>query len=389
MEPVADWEGETLLECFMRNSIDDHKPRATTGFLECKKMGEVMVVQGDEYLDSIFKKLSVEGFSSAPVVKGRELIGHITLLDLVRHVNGLFFGTSQEDWIDWWDKQLGFQLTPASDIMPITENYGTNPFPTMSRDYTSFSALELMARNRCHQILQMDDQKQLCGILTQSMLISFLRQCKAKWSKEFRNLRVENFTGMDCPELMTINENELAINAFLKMDQSDILGLPIVDDLGVLKGCISVRDLKGCGTDGSKFSRLYQKVKTFKTMTRKENTKLAPATHYSKKAVPAGAVYVVPQDTIEDVVRKMDDGNMHRVFICDADSSARGAPRPIGVISQSDVLMQALNATIAESSQKPRGKTAGVRTAAVRQSPRKVSSGREGATTGRRSIPIQ
>lgn len=382
MEPCANWEGDTLLECFLRNSIADHKPRATTGTVQCTKMGSVMTIQSTEYLDSIFKKLAKEGFSSAPVCRGKELVGHLTLLDLVRHVNGLFFGVSEKDWVDWWEKQISFQLTPASHIVPIGDEV-QSPFPCMNKNFTSFSGLEMMARNRNHQILQLDDDKQLCGILTQSMLISFLRQSKVKWPEALTNLRVGDFAGMTRRrELITVSEKDLAINAFLKMDESDIHGLPIVNHRGVLTGCISVRDLKGCGTDGSKFARLYQNVKTFKAMVLQENDKLAPTTHYSRKNIPGDAVFVTPENTMADVIHKMDDGNLHRIFICSQESADDGEPIPHGVISQSDVLRQALDAMIDSAGElRP---MVGERTAAARQTTRKVSPGKARSPEGRR-----
>jgi CBS-domain-containing membrane protein len=397
MEPCAEWEGASLLEVFLQNSISDHKPRSLTGKVECKKAGNVMTVQTTEYIDSIFKKLSVEGFLSAPVLRGRELVGKITLLDLVRHVNGLFFAENRDEWIDWWEKQLSFQLTPASSIIRDPDEYIRSPFPALHESFTSFYALEMMARNRTHQILQLDDQGQLCGILTQSMLISFLRQNKSKWGAEFTNLEVADFKDMlPTKKLQTVSEDDLTINAFLKMDEMDVHGLPIVDRSGTLTGCISVRDLRGVGTDGSSFSRLYQTVKSFKLLTSAEHRTVAPITHYSRKHTPSHAVYVTPRETMADVIHKMDDGNLHRIFICSQDSSDRGKPVPTGVISQSDVLYQALVIMMGMASKLQISETRRMRVASAKPSQRKVSSGRmpeqapvrTRSTPGKRSIAI-
>lgn len=406
MEPIADWEGETLLDAFLQNKMSDHKPRALTGRVDCNKEGNVMTVQSSEYLDSIFKKLSTENFLSAPVCRGSELVGQITMLDLVRHVNSLFFGCSEDEWIDWWEKQLSFQLTPASQIVADRDEYLRNPFPTINENFTSFFVLELMARNRIHSVFSTDDTGQLNGILTQSMLVSFLRQNKAKWGEGLRNLRVADFKGMKPKrKLQTVRDDSLAINAFLKMDDMDVHGLPIVDRRGVLTGCISVRDLRGVGVDGSNFSRLYQTVSKFKTLVRQEHRSLAPSTHYSMKNTPATAIYVTPEDTMEDVIARMDDGNLHRIFVCSVESANRGTPIPTGVISQSDVLQQALDAlTEMAKLLKPEESPSGFRTrtrsgtkAPPRQSPRKVSQGQQRGITGstgstglarKRSVPI-
>lgn len=398
MEPCAIWKGDTLLDSFMQNAIKDHKPRQLTGKVACEKEGNVMTVQATEYLDSIFKKLSTENFLSAPVCEGSELVGQITLLDLVRHVNSLFFGCSEDDWIDWWDKQLEFQLTPANMIINDRNEWMRDPFPAIHDTFTSFFALEKMGRDRTHTIFSTDEKTdQLNGILTQSMLVSFLRQNKVKWSKGLRDLCVDDFRGMTPKrQLQTIREDSFAINAFLKMDDMDVHGLPVVDRNGVLTDCISVRDLRGVGENGSNFSRLYQTVKRFKTQVREEHKKVAPTTHYSNKKTPLSGIFVTPEDTFEDVISKMDDGNLHRIFICTTESAENGAPKPFGVISQSDILYQALlNLTECARTLKPEREGAfrtTVSTSSPRQSPRKVSPQSQARKSPRkplkRSVPV-
>lgn len=342
------WEGENLASLFLGNPVSEHKPRPLTGRTYARKEGTVMTVQEDEKLPSVFRKLTTEGFLSAPVCRGSELRGQVSLLDLVKYVNGLFFGTSEADWVEFWDKQFEFQTQKVSNVLMEPDEYDRAPHATLNQDYTSFAALELMARSGYHSVLLMDGAQRLNGIVTQSMLISFLRQSKAKWGHEFTTLKVKDFKSADFnkPALKTISEEDTAINAFLRMEVHDIHGLPVVDSEGVLTGCISVRDLRGVGDDGSKFFRLYRNVKQFKELCAEDYTSLAPTSHYSTKRVPSNAVYVTEEDTMENVLAKMDDGNLHRVIICDTDSVRRGRPIPKGVLSQRDVLFQVLDTII-------------------------------------------
>lgn len=398
IEPTSQWDGDSLTGIFLRNEASNHKPRRLTGKVEAEKMGTVMCVQSTELLPSIFNKLSTEGFLSAPVCSGGELVGQLTLLDIVKHVNGLFYGTTEEDWIDWFDKKLMFQTTPASTIMEEPNEYLRSPYKTLNEHFTSFSALELMGREKNHQVLLLDDTKKLSGILTQSMLISFLRQNKHKWGADFSQLKIRDFEYDKSSKrpVQTIKEDELAINAFLRMEEEDVHGLPIVDSSGVLTGCISVRDLRGVGTDGTKFYRLYRTVRAFKDLVRNEHEALAPTTHYSKERVPTRGVYVTPDDTMETVITKMNDGNLHRIFVCSSESARVGRPVPTGVVSQSDVLYNTLQ-TIINSSRSSGGARimTGTKTfAPVRQAQRKISP-RHAATAkatqpspGKRSIPI-
>lgn len=302
-----------------------------------------MVIQADEKLPEVFKKLTDEGFLGAPVVRGSELVGHISLLDLVKYVNGLFFATTEDDWDEFWQKKLYFGTTTVESIINTPNEYLRCPFPVVNHSTTSFTACEMMARNKVHHVIMLDDEARLCGMLTQSMLISFLRQNKEKWTAAFRTMKVRDFEGRaKTKRLQKVTEDELAINAFLKMENEDVHGMPVVDADGVLTGCISVRDLRGVGTDGTKFFRLYRPVKTFKELCRLDYPRVAPPTHYSTKRLPREAVYVTPESTMEDVITKMEDGNLHRVFICTEPSVARGRPVPTGVVSQTDVLYQTL-----------------------------------------------
>lgn len=343
-EPCSVWEGGDMLALFLRNDAAEHIPRPTTGKIPVRTEGYVMTVQADETLPDVFRKLTTEGFLGAPVCSGSQLVGHVTQLDLVKYVNGLFFATTEEDWAEFWQKKLLFATATARSIIDVPDEYMRNPFLTMTSDFTSFSALEMMARYKNHQILLTDKERNLCGILTQSMLISFLRQNKGKWDPNFGKLKVSDFEERNegKKKLVTVTEDELAINAFLRMEMEEVHGMPIVDKEGVLTGCISVRDLRGVGTDGAQFFRLYRPVRAFKELCQESYGKLAPRTHYTRKKLPEQPVYVTPEDSMEDVIDRMEDGNLHRVFICTAASHANGRPKPIGVISQSDVLYQTL-----------------------------------------------
>jgi len=399
-DPCSVWEGGDMLALFLRNDAAEHIPRPTTGKIPVRTEGYVMTVQADETLPDVFRKLTTEGFLGAPVCSGSQLVGHVTQLDLVKYVNGLFFATTEEDWAEFWQKKLLFATATARSIIDVPDEYMRNPFLTMTRDFTSFSALEMMARYKNHQILLTDKESNLCGILTQSMLISFLRQNKVKWDPTFRSLKVSEFEERSDGEkkkLVTVTEDELAINAFLRMEMEEVHGMPIVNKEGVLTGCISVRDLRGVGTDGAKFFRLYRPVRAFKELCQESYDKLAPRTHYTRKRLPDRAVYVTPEDSMEDVIDRMEDGNLHRVFVCTAASHAAGRPKPIGVISQSDVLYQTLMHIIRKAGgTEPTFKAAsqerlGTRKISpVKQPARKAEPTEEKSfsSPGKRSIPI-
>lgn len=347
MEPSGEWQGSDLLELFLRNPVSNHTPRPTTGTVRVLKQGEVVCVDVNEHLPSVLKKLSTEGFLSAPVLRGRTLVGRISLLDIVKYINGMFYGTSQDDWIDYFNKKLEFSTTTVEAVMPHPSELHRDPCPSLHGDYTTLHALEQMARDNVQSLVTMHNEGKIGGILTQSMVVSFLRQTKAKWGDTFRTKTVSTFRGLKpANKLKKVLETDTAMNAFLTMELEGVNGLPVVDAEGVLVDCISIRDLRGVGANGSSFHRLFFAVSTFKDLVRREYPRLAPPTHYSHKPSPVSAVYVTPSATLEEVIDKMSDGNLHRVFICSDESHRKGRPIVVGVIAQSDVLLQTMDRII-------------------------------------------
>jgi CBS-domain-containing membrane protein len=139
-----------------------------------------------------------------------------------------------------------------------------------------------------------------------------------------------------------IKETDTAMNAFIQMRDSNVSGLAIVDDDGVLTGSISVRDLRGIGVDGPFFSRLFRTVKDFKETVVREYPALGPRAHYYLGKTPVTARCVHADHTFEDVINKMADGCIHRVFVCPRDSISVGAPRATNILTQTNILKQVL-----------------------------------------------
>jgi len=139
--------------------------------------------------------------------------------------------------------------------------------------------------------------------------------------------------------LLSCNEDDVTIHAFNKMIDHNVTGLGIVNSDGVLVGSLSIRDLRGVGLNADKFYRLYLTVKDFKEVILKEFPEVNPIT---KELIPSTALYVVPTDTLETVIKKMNDGNIHRVFVVSAASVKSGSPRPVSILTQRDIMLYVL-----------------------------------------------
>ena len=105
-----------------------------------------------------------------------------------------------------------------------------------------------------------------------------------------------------------------------------VSGLGVVNDKGHLVDILSVRDLRGIGMKAEHFERLWQPVGRFKAETRSE----------FHRQTPPQPIHVSEDGSFERVIRLMDDGNIHRVFV--VDGTEDGGMRPTHVITQRDVL---------------------------------------------------
>jgi len=330
-----------MTELLMKTPVTDHVPRDTTGDIYVWKEGNVMTVQHDETLPMVFRKFAVEGFLSAPVLNDDFTFkGFVDMLDLVKYTTSLFWGETSAAWVSFWSKQNSFATATVDDAMDKTTRWSPTPLNIVHHNFSSQYALETMVRTGAHRVAVVNDLNRIVGIITQSMLISMIRQNMYLLPK-LRKTPVEKFQGLASPVISVI-DTDIAINAFNRMISENISGVAIINGDGVLTGSLSVRDLRGVGTDGEFFSRLFKTVKDFKTLARQEYPFLAPRTHYSRKLTPVKGLYCTPDSTFEEVVNLMCDGNVHRIFVCSTESSRLKEPVPVQVITQRDVLKQIL-----------------------------------------------
>lgn len=331
----------SLLKLFITTTVDDRVPRGTTGSVPIKKCGPVMTIQRDEPLPRVFRKLATEGFTSAPVLDydGKTYIGFLSLLDLVKFTTNLFWGNTEEAWLDFWSKQEKFQETLVEDVMKFPDEWMRDPAAPIPKQMSHYWATEHFVANNIHRTAIVNRKtKRVENIMTQSMILSFLRQHKDKLGS-LRYKRVRDFDDRFTKDVISCIDTEKAINAFNKMVDEKISGLAIVNASGELVNALSLKDLRGVGVNGENFFRLFRTIREYKRKCLEDFPKRATWVHYSNKDVPLSGLYVTEDSTFEDILRIMDDGNIHRVFVCNV---VRGKPYPKKVISQREILLECL-----------------------------------------------
>eukprot|EP00461_Guttulinopsis_vulgaris_P009372 UN09440 len=123
--------------------------------------------------------------------------------------------------------------------------------------------MEFLCHSGCRRLTVTDNEGKVGGIYTQSMAISDITQAMPLLEL-FGRLPVS-----DCmsKNVITVNINQKAIDAFRIMADKNITGLAIVDDNNKLTGTISIRDLRICGHSMSNWVRLFWPLHKFKSET--------------------------------------------------------------------------------------------------------------------------
>ena len=94
-------------------------------------------------------------------------------------------------------------------------------------------------------------------------------------------------------------------------------------------------------------------MKQFKESVQLNCPTLGPQAHTFVGTLPTHgqAVYVTPEMTFEDVITRMKDGCVHRVFVCSKASVSNAKPVAEHVLTQSDILLVVLRHYASPSSQ--------------------------------------
>lgn len=325
---------DSYLQYLLNTNMSRHE------HIPCKRT--IVKVEIDDLATEVLHILMTEGFQSAPVMEGRRCVGFIDMLTLVNYLvnsNHLGATTGTPSWAKLWQTRRELRSSKVRDVMGLKYYAATLMAPDVVYEYQStFAAMEVMADSGAHRLAVYNNRvdRKLVGILTQSMVISELRQ-RQHLVSTLLNRKVSDCTSF-WKTVTTIQDTDNAINAFKKMANKHVTGLAIVNEDGVMEDTISATDLKGIGAQGEHFDNLFHNVRVFKEETRKIIPQVAPRAHYSGKATPIGPIAVSPDDTLTDVLDKMDDGNIHRVWVCSKQSINDGRPIPENVITQTDMI---------------------------------------------------
>jgi CBS domain-containing protein len=293
----------------------------------------IYVCNRTDLIVDVWKGMVKHNFSSVPITNKSDI--HVTysfidMIDIVRYVVQHFGQNRLDEAGSFWvlvEEEKEFMKKTVNDVLhrPHADRHIYMP---VYKGYSMMSVLEPLARERgLHRVPVLDQQRRILHLITQSQLAKFLDDnLDILGPKRFKKISsVPHFF----KQVLSVKEDTMVVDAFHKIAENGVTGLAVVNEHGRLRANISTRDLKLISYDARMFWRLGSTVKNFLIKLRKE--------YQAKHNRPRTIVTAKPTDTIESIIRKLHELQVHRVYIVDENKM------PIGEVSIRDLLLEILN----------------------------------------------
>jgi CBS domain-containing protein len=297
-----------------------------------KKDAPIFVCYRTDRVVDVWRGLVKHNFLSCPVVlKDERYFGFLDMADIVKYVINHFGPTNilgkEKDFWDLVDEEKVFATKTVNDLMtyPLSTR---NPFHPVKEGYSALAVMEPLAREEnLHRVPVIDKNRKFNNLVTQSQVVDFLAKNLHRLGGKANKL-VKDCQYAFKPRVLSVTEDSIAIDAFYSMVDKGVSGLAVTDGSGVLRGNLSLRDLKLISYDARLFWRLQQTVGNFLLKLRSE---------YAAKGRPTSLITATEKDTIGMVIRTLSENQIHRIYIVDNDKKA------IGLLSLQDVLLEIIS----------------------------------------------
>jgi len=323
-----------LLLCLARYPVENNHPRQSTSDVPLTYSGEALVLITNEKLTNACSKLMNEKLTAAPVIDANmNYVAMIDLLDISWYIINTFNNWRNEQGLtdesqrsQYWNRFTTSNRFTDATVGDVINRQRMISRPVLYQGFSTLYGIELMVRSGVDHLAILDSNNKVQSIFTQSMIISLLDQNLAWCSENLKSTKVNNMIPQLTQTLQTVSQNDRTIDAFARMVNNNINGLAVVSERGTLVDTLSVADLRCLGLSTNNFERLYEPVKTFKQLVRQDFPNSTPST----------PITVTLDNTFLDVIKAMDDGNIHRIWVVGYNMA--GDLVPTYVISQRDLL---------------------------------------------------
>jgi len=278
--------------------------------------GGIICFSKTDPLATVFQGLAEHQILSAPVYDPVHR-SHNAFVDMVDIVSFLVNEFSEQEITDL-QALKSFKYAKCGNVADLS---GRDPYLPVEAMAPLLTAITKMVKWRVHRIPVIDSEGELQTVITQSHIVKFLYQNMYM----FGTLPIQTVGDLKMfhAPVITISTEKKGFEAFKTMHDHRVSAVAVVDNDGKLIGNISVSDLKTIGFDGAKLARLYYPVSQFLKLLAKDRSDMVWAEE---------PICVSAQSQFREVVGKLVQSRIHRVYLADASGA------PTGVITQHEVL---------------------------------------------------
>jgi len=279
-------------------------------------------------LPELLKVLIDNQILSVPVwdSEDKNYVGFVDVVDILSIIItftefkefATLFSNQKVSWEDW--------ISQENDVFANGTAYDAsgdftrrNPWKETKESSELASLFELMGDRKVHRVAVFnDDHSKLTAILSQSKIIEFLADQILKNYHEIAAIKVSEFFKNE--NIISINDGESVVDAFKKMLENGISGLPVVDsNNGRIKYALSVSDIKA-SLSTTIFTDILLPLPEFVSKI---------TSFYKRDDKP---ISCNKDDTLGSILQVLLITKYHRVFVVDDNEV------PVGVITLSDIL---------------------------------------------------
>ncbi|PNY10076.1 SNF1-related protein kinase regulatory subunit gamma-1-like protein [Trifolium pratense] len=216
----------------------------------------------------------------------------------------------------------------STTVRSILKSYRWAPFVPVSKDSAMLTVLLLLSKYRLRNVPVIEPGKpDIVNFITQSAVVQGLEGCRGRDC--FPQLRGLNRLFL-LVQVISIQNNELILEAFKIMRDNQIGGLPVVE--GPTKrivGNLSIRDIRYLLLKPELFSN-------FRNLTVMDFMKKIVSASYESGKVTR-PITCKPDSTLDSVIHTLASQSIHRIYTVD------GQDQVVGVITLRDVISCFIN----------------------------------------------
>ncbi|XP_059315918.1 SNF1-related protein kinase regulatory subunit gamma-1-like isoform X2 [Lycium ferocissimum] len=232
--------------------------------------------------------------------------------------------------MDFYKVILEEEPFKSTTVRSIVESYCWAPFVPVATDSSMLTVLLLLSKYRLRSVPAIETGKPfLKNLITQSAVIKGLEECKGRdWFNSICSHPISDLglPYMSSNEVVSIQSDELILEAFEKMRDNDIGGLPVVQGPAKkIVGDVSIGDIRFLLLNPELFSN-------FRKLTVKDFIiTVGSETHEPSKV--ATAITCKLDSTLGNVIEILASKSVHRIYVTtDEDNEV------VGVITLRDVI---------------------------------------------------